>query len=228
MPIQKTRRFCSVGLRIMRNKQFYRIRLTDYARPGFSSGWKDYYGTQEEIEELIIAIRNNKSMGNDVDGLYAVLTEFKSGNKNCEHPVEYGSSRFLTPVRLIGKSEHYEKSHKWKHVNIWHYPYYMRAKVAMFRQIIIKDGKDYIRAIKPEFEFLEYALDEAFRYSDKVGVMFWGFPEMIRYNDDTKTTSSRLYVFEKRYTDKLSACADLNMKDKIELQSFCDEIFGDG
>ena len=37
----------------MKNKQFYRIRLTDYARPGFSSGWKDYYGTQEEIEELI-------------------------------------------------------------------------------------------------------------------------------------------------------------------------------
>ena len=51
---------------------------------------------------------------------------------------------------------------------------------------------------------------------------------MIRYNDDTKTTSLRLYVFEKRYTDKLSACADLNMKDKIELQSFCNEIFGDG
>ena len=46
----------------------------------------------------------------------------------------------------------------------------------MFRQIIIKDGKDYIRAIKPEFEFLEYALDEAFRYSDKVGVMFLGLP----------------------------------------------------
>ena len=85
VPIQKTRRFCSVGLRIMKNKQFYRIRLTDYARPGFSSGWKDYYGTQEEIEELIIAIRNNKSIDNDVDGLYAALTKFKSGNKTCEH-----------------------------------------------------------------------------------------------------------------------------------------------
>ena len=92
----------------------------------------------------------------------------------------------------------------------------------------IEEVKDYIRALKPEFEFLEYALAEAFRYSDKVGVMFWGFPEIILYNDDTKTTSLRLYVFEKRYTDKLSACADLNMKDKIELQSFCDEIFGDG
>ena len=72
----------------------------------------------------------------------------------------------------------------------------MRTKAATFRQIVIKDGKDYIRAIKPEFEFLEYALDEIFRRSDKVGDMFWGFPEMIRYNDDTKTTSLRLYVFE--------------------------------
>ena len=87
---------------------------------------------------------------------------------------------------------------------------------------------DNLPEIKPEFESLEYALDETFRRSDKVGVMLWGFPEMIRYNGATKTTSSRLYVFEKRYTDKLSACADLNMKDKIELQSFCDEIFGDG
>lgn len=176
----------------------------------------------------VIAIKNNKSIDNDVDGLYAALTEFKSGNKTCEQSIEYGRSRFLTPVRLIGKSEHYEKSYKWKHVNIWHYPYYMRAKVATFRQIVIKDEKDYIRAIKPEFESLEYALDETFRHSDKVGVMFWGFPEMIRYNDATKTTSLRLYILEQRYADKLSACADLNMKNKIELQSFCDEIFGDG
>ena len=228
VPILKIHRFCKDGLRIMSNRQFYRLRLTDYARPGFSSGWKDYYGTQEEIEGMIIAIKNNKSIDNDVDGLYAALTEFKSGNETCEHSIEYGRSRFLTPVRLIGKSEHYEKNYKWKHVNIWHYPYYMRAKVATFRQIVIKDGKDYIRAIKPEFESLEYALAETFRHSDKVGVMFWGFPEMIRYNDDIKTTSSRLYILEKRYADKLSACADLNMKDKIELQSFCDEIFGDG
>lgn len=212
----------------MKNEQFYKITLTDCGIPNFCSGGKDYYGTQEVIEVMIIAIKNNKSIGNDVDGLYAALTEFKSGNKNCEHPVEYGRSRFLTSVSLIDKSEYFEKNYKWKHVNIWRYPYYMRTKAAMFRQIVIKDGNDYIRAIKPEFEFLEYALDETFRRSDKVGVMLWGFPEMIRYNGATKTTSSRLYVFEKRYTDKLSACADLNMKDKIELQSFCDEIFGDG
>ena len=46
-----------------------------------------------------------------------------------------------------------------------------KKKVATFRQIVIKDGKDYIRAIKPEFESLEYALAETFRHSDKVGVM---------------------------------------------------------
>ena len=178
----------------MKNEQFYKITLTDCGIPNFCSGSKDYYGTQEKIEGMIIAIKNNKSIGNDVDGLYAALTEFKSGNKNCEHPVEYGRSRFLTSVSLIDKSEYFEKNYKWKHVNIWHYPYYMRTKAATFRQIVIKDGNDYIRAIKPEFEFLKYALDEIFRRSDKVGVMLWGFPEMIRYNGATKTTSSRLYV----------------------------------
>ena len=50
--------------------------------------------TPEEIEGMIIAIKNNKSMGNDIDGFYAALTEFKSGNKNCEHPVEYEAVDF--------------------------------------------------------------------------------------------------------------------------------------
>ena len=82
---------------------------------------------------------------------------------------------------------------------------------------------------------LELAISTRNTYNESEAELYIGYSSekstwrlLIRYNDDTKTTSSRLYVFEKRYTDKLSACADLNMKDKIELQSFCDEIFGDG
>lgn len=44
----------------MKNEQFYKITLTDCGIPNFCSGGKDYYGTQEEIEVMIIAIKNNK------------------------------------------------------------------------------------------------------------------------------------------------------------------------
>ena len=39
----------------MKNKQFYKITLTDCAIPSFCSGGKDYYGTIEEVEDLITA-----------------------------------------------------------------------------------------------------------------------------------------------------------------------------
>lgn len=212
----------------MKNEQFYKITLTDCGIPNFCSGGKDYYGTQEEIEDMIIAIKNNKSIDNDVDGLYAALTEFKSGNKNCEHPVEYGRSRFLTSVKLIAENELIVDKYKWKHINIWHCPYYMHAGISHFKQVVLQDAGNYIRVIKPEFDELRYAIEEQSESQDKIGGMFWGFPEMIKYDSRTKKTLSRLYLYEERYSDKAAACRDLDNTEKIDLRSFCDDIFGDG
>lgn len=41
----------------MKNEQFYKITLTDCGIPNFCSGGKDYYGTIEEVEDLITAIK---------------------------------------------------------------------------------------------------------------------------------------------------------------------------
>lgn len=104
----------------------------------------------------------------------------------------------------------------------------MRSKNAIFKQIVIKDGENYIRTIKPEFEGLEYSLNKDFANSDKIGSMFWGFPEMIKYDVQTHKTFSRLYFIEESYLDAISACDDLHTNNKIDLHLFCDDIFGDG
>ena len=51
---------------------------------------------------------------------------------------------------------------------------------------------------------------------------------MIKYDSTNKKTWSRLYLYEARYSDKAAACRDLDNTEKIDLQSFCDDIFGDG
>ena len=51
---------------------------------------------------------------------------------------------------------------------------------------------------------------------------------MIKYDSRTKKTLSRLYLYEERYSDKAAACRDLDNTEKIDLRSFCDDIFGDG
>lgn len=212
----------------MENKQIYRISLTDYACPGFYSGSKDYYGTMEDIVALISAIKFNKSIDYDIDGLVVALEKYQAGEIDCEHNVAYWKTPFLTEVKLIEQSELFEKSYNWRHVNIWKFPYYMRSKNAIFKQIVVEDGEKYIRAIKPEFEGLEYSLNKDFANSDKIGSMFWGFPEMIKYDVQTHKTFSRLYFIEESYLDAISACDDLHTNNKIDLHLFCDDIFGDG
>ena len=211
-----------------KNKQFYKITLTDCAIPSFCSGGKDYYGTIEEVEDLITAIKNNNSIESDIDGLQAAFTEYKSGNIECEHTVAYSKAKFLTSVRLIAENEMTVDKYKWKHINIWHCPCYMHAGISHFKQVVLQDGGNYIRAIKPQFCELRCAIEEQSESQDKIGVMFWGVPEMIKYDSRTKKTLSRLYLYEERYSDKATACRDLDNAEKINLRSFCDDIFGDG
>ena len=159
--------------------------------------------------------------------LQAAFTEYKSGNIECEHTVAYSKAKFLTPVRLIAENEMTVDKYKWKHINIWHCPYYMHAGISHFKQIVLQDDENYIRAIKPQFCELRYAIEEQSESQDKIGVMFcWGVPEMIKY--DSRTKKTRLYLYEERYSDKATACRDLDNAEKINLRSFCDEIFGDG
>ena len=212
----------------MKNTQFYKITLTDCAIPSFCSDGKDYYGTIEEVEDLITAIKNNNSIESDIDGLQAAFTEYKSGNIECEHTIAYSKTNFLTPVKLIAENELIVDKYKWKHINIWHCPYYMHAGISHFKQVVLQDAGNYIRVIKPEFDELRYAIEAQSESQDTIGGMFWGFPEMIKYDSRTKKTLSRLYLYEERYSDKAAACRDLDNTEKIDLRSFCDDIFGDG
>ena len=104
----------------------------------------------------------------------------------------------------------------------------MDAEISHLKQLVLQDVENYIRAIKPEFCELRYAIEEQAESWDKIGGMFWGFPEMIKYDSTNKKTWARLYLYEERYSDKAAACRDLDNIEKINLQSFCDDIFGDG
>ena len=104
----------------------------------------------------------------------------------------------------------------------------MHAGISHFKQVVLQDDGNYIRAIKPQFCELRYAIEEQSESQDKFEGMFWGFPEMIKYDSTSTKTWDRLYLYEERYSDKAAACRDLDNTEKINLRSFCDDIFGDG
>ena len=62
----------------------------------------------------------------------------------------------------------------------------MHAEISHSKQVILQDAGNYIRAIKPEFDELRYAIEEQAESWDKIRGMLWGFPEMIKYDIQIK------------------------------------------
>ena len=211
----------------MKSCSYFEIELTDYALPSFCSGGKPYYGTIEQIEGLIEALKNNPKTRDEAKDLLLALTEYKNGCLDCKHSVGYGQGNFLTPVNLEGKSEIVIDDCEWVHKNVWGFPYYMRAKSAIIDQIVVSVNKNVIRCMNAQFFGLEYKGDDSFPWS-KLRNNFWGFPEIISCRKSDECTFSRLYMFEERYSDVEIAIRDLNEREKIKFNDFCDDIFGDG
>ena len=198
-------------------------------------------GKDDKAEFLLDALRRN---GVNADGIKRAETLGTSFTQVMS--IEGGERTFFTyagasadfgyddidfdkiTAKLIAENELILDKYKWKHINIWHCPYYMHAGISHFKQVVLQDDRNYIRAIKPQFCELGYAIEEQSESQDKIGGMFWGFPEIIKYDSTSEKTWDRLYLYEERYSDKAAACRDLDNTEKINLRSFCGDIFGDG
>lgn len=209
--------------------EYYKIILTDYASPGFSSHSKDYYGTFTDIEKFIKAIEINTNIEDDIDGLIAAMDKYKSGDYDCKHSVAYWEEKFVTPVKIIKKSFFTTVDFEWEHKNIWGCSYFMRAKALELEQILLKDGKRYLYCIRPKITNLTYTTDIN---DDKRWVllngMFWGFPETLTFDKIKNITRSRLYYIGSIYSNENDALLDFGRVDSIVLQAFCNDIFADG
>ena len=207
-------------------EQFYKIYLTDYALPGFCSGGVKYYGTMDELREFIMTVAEKQ--GKDLDGLKAALESFLAGEQDVQHNVAYDYKPFLTPVEIksevafnIGKIE-------WTHINIYGYPYYMKADEGTISEVILKDGDTYVKCAKAELKNLMYKSDPPIDHWRKLDGGFWGFPELLLYNKDKDTTFSALYYVERESKEEDDPALTIGDVKELLFEEFCNNIFGDG
>ena len=203
---------------------YYCLYLDDYAKPGFCSAGKTYYGTMNDIEKFMNALMLNKrkeSMKTVTDA----FKEYCDGNTSVTHNVAYNESMLIEPIKLI-KEEMFEIDNpEWEHINIWGFPYMMKASKATVTQLLLKKGKKYIRCIKPAFTEFYYTGHPECGYL-KLTDNFWGFPEVIEMKNEVH--SGRLYQIEKIYENKTDAMKDMGDVSKLDYTEFCNDIFGDG
>ena len=218
-----------MGGRHLENKQqYYKLVLDDYATPSFISWYKDFFGTLDEISELIEALKTDRRTRESHQQTIDAFESFLNGNTEAEHIVAYNRQRLLTPVEIIKSSDTFLQTVIWDHSNVWDCIYRMKTDAVNVQRAIFKTDGSYVIGIKVHFQKLYYQtqkLDSPDKWNQlKDG--FWGFPKLFDISEDI--LRYRLYTAMNRYPDLCSAEEDFADEDQIDFKQIIDDVFGDG
>lgn len=209
---------------ITMSKQIYKMCLDDCSTPGFVSFTKDYFGTIEDVEGLVTAIRDDELRPDDY--LASILDRYKSGEKDVTNNAAYKERPFLLRARCIEKRTSFLYQYRWEHVNVWNCPYEMKCSKAESTHIWITCHRKFYRCIKTTFTNLRY---ESIGGKYKTINMLWGYPHQIEFNKNT--LYNRMYVVEKTFKTRAELLKDI---ENFELNpdpvftEVLNDIFGDG
>ena len=139
----------------------------------------------------------------------------------------YQTQPLLVQEELIAYEDFSFENPRWEHINIWGSPRQLKASSVDVSQIVVRQGKWYIRCIRPVFKSLMYRNPSA-PVSEwrPVGNRFWGHPHLMEVRGEY--TYSRLFIRQAVYDDEQDAIRDLKDESKIDFSPVFDEIFGDG
>ena len=210
------------------NKQYYRLRLDDYAAPSFASWGKSYYGTLDDIRGFVDALDcGSKDHGMSIAELIAAFREYESGNHSVSHHVAYKEVPLLEPVEVFGEISIQQKKHEWEHINTWGCSYRMRCKTVNSVHLWVKTPSGFCRAVLAQLRDLQYECLSGDWLQIECG--FWGYPEMIA-SAGTRVFN-RLAVEEKRFLTEEELTTDWLLfpesKD-VNLYGVCQDIYGNG
>ena len=208
------------------DRLIYEIDLDDYSLPGFCSGTRKYYGTADEVKAFVLSLNNAE--GSHLENLVKAIDFNCSNGYILRHTVEYDKGLFISPVTLIAQASFRIKAPEWMHLNIYGYPYYMKADSAIISEMIVKSRKIYVKCARAELKNLRYSIHPTKGKWKKLTDGFWGFPGIIQYDPKGDKTFSSLFFVEKESERKNDPELKIGDPKNIDLSGFCDNIFGDG
>lgn len=205
--------------------KIYKICLEDYSCPGFVSGVKSYFGTLEKIEYFINKLEKTEEHSSTVKAFY----EYIAGNAEAAHSTSCGKRRLIKPAVLLESASVTLPQTRWKFINAFGCPYNMRVDSARVNMLLVKQGDNYSRCIQAETLNLAYQTDYEKDEWYICNRDFWGHPEMmeVTHCDRGDLVKNRLYVIDKRFNSEAETRSSF-LTEPINLNKFCEDIFGDG
>ena len=206
-------------------EQLYALKLWDPATPAFYSALKLYIGGRNEILRVAAAMEESDKESETT----RAIREYFAGNVRAMHSVAYREVPVLEPVEVLARSAMELHGRTWKHPNTWGFEYEMRSISARIEQVVVQYEGMYQRFLKAAVSGLCYkVLYDSWR---PVGSLFMGNAGVLDTEllaDGQRMVGNILYVPEDTSEVLEPLLQRINDTEKVRLDSFCDEIFGDG
>mgnify|MGYP004519299265 CR=1 FL=1 len=177
------------------------VQLLDYAKPGFCTHWKPYFGTVEDIAEFRHALHQDE--------------------KHIPEDMTFSS------VRVFGSEFEIRDAGMYEYTNIWGFPYFVWWDKLESIHLWVAEKDKFYRCIRARMTNLQYDTDENASMKQSPGEQIWGYPHILEYHHPFHF--NRMYVIEKRFESEADLLNNLsNYKGNIELGGWLDELFADG
>lgn len=203
----------------------YRIDLEDYAYPRFAGRVKAYFGTKEEIMELMSSLSANAHSAMRYAQTIEAVDRYDLDSE-MTHVVAGQERPVLTPVQvLIDKTQCYENT-QWLHNGCSGAKIAAKAERLEVRQLLLRCGDQVIRCGKFRFQGLHVCMP-GFGWVQP-GKNLRGFPGVMEYCEPDLHRSTLFSEMEVYEEDKmLQGIVDTKRLREWDYEILCDDILGE-
>ena len=207
---------------LMNKSPYYRIRLDGLVMPEEKLVIKEFFGTQEQIGELLNEIDKDVWWREYYAYTLDAWEKYQAGDHDAVHFVGSDAERLLTPVTEICRSAYLIDNARWRYKDKYGCIMLADADMVDVNQVLLQDGYRYIRCARYWFEGLcRVHSDKGWVFYDGVSR---GIPCLMKSLEEG-TANNRLFVIEGVYDDVDSAMADMQKEAKFHYQQISRELF---
>jgi len=206
-------------------KQMYRIYLEDYSLPRSISAVKPYYGTMNDIINLMVELSDNPGTNMRYkESIEAV--EYYDLNNDVTHVMAGQVLRVLMPVQEVRRFETQLEDLSWRYTSTEGIEYPCWASRADICRVLLKTDTGYDLCLKAKLEGVTTCLQNI-GWINLNGIIK-GFPGTVHW-DGTYYTMN-LFVLQKHFNfDEIEmATADMVNMNHIDLSVIMEDIIAEG
>ena len=127
---------------------FYKITLEQFAAPAFYSGYTHHAGTLPMISDFINSLKNVATPGSYEQGVVDAFNSYLEGVQDAKARIAYSEVQLIHELHTVGVKDIQIEPFTHQHLNIWGFPYYIRADRAQASLIYLCQEDTYLRYIK--------------------------------------------------------------------------------